>query len=134
MVSASRKKFLSKRILFQIDGKRVLINGNGKFVEEYLCSRRKNYLHSQEYLQNQIKWLSIAVIRVLNRFLYNLINGFHLQERKLGMKNNTFFFGLKNGFPLSGIKDSSKNNCANGRKWFPLARKSFSTHKNKFSL
>ena len=35
MVSTSRKKSLSKRILFQIDGKSVLISGNGKSVEEY---------------------------------------------------------------------------------------------------
>ena len=65
-------------------------------------------------------------------FLYNSNNGFHLQEKKLGIRNNAFSFKLKNGFPLSGMKDSFKNICVNGRKWFPLARKSFSTRKNKF--
>ena len=58
-------------------------------------------------------------------FLYNSNNGFHLQEKKLGIRNNAFSFKLKNGFPLSGMKDSFKNICFNGRKWFPLARKSF---------
>ena len=130
MVSTSRKKSLSKRILFQIDGKSVLISGNGKFVEEYLCNRRENCLHWQEYLQNQIKSLSMAVIRVSNRLLYKLNDGSHLQKRKIGIKNNTFSFGLKNGFALSGMKDSFKNIRVNGRKWFPLARKSFSTRQN----
>ena len=65
-------------------------------------------------------------------FLYNSNNGFHLQEKKLGTRNNAFSFKLKNGFPLSGMKDSFKNICVNERKWFPLARKSFSTCKNKF--
>ena len=125
MVSTSRKKSLSKRILFQIDRKLVLISGNGKFVE-YLCTRRNNCLHWQEYLQNKIKWLPIAVRRVLNSLLYNLNNGFH---GKLRIKNNTFSFGHKNGFPLSGMKRSFKNIWVNGRKWFPLARKSFSTSK-----
>ena len=46
-------------------------------------------------------------------FLYNSNNGFHLQEKKLGTRNNAFSFKLKNGFPLSGMKDSFKN------KWFP---------------
>ena len=58
-------------------------------------------------------------------FLYNSNNGFHLQEKKLGIRNNAFSFKLKNGFPLSGMKDFFKNICVNGRKWFPLARKSF---------
>ena len=70
--------------------------------------------------------MPIAVRRVLNSLLYNLNNGFH---GKLRIKNNTFSFGLKNGFPLSGMKRSFKNICVNGRKWFPLARKSFSTSK-----
>ena len=31
----------------------------------------------QEYLKNQKKSLPVAMIRVLNRLLYNLCNGFH---------------------------------------------------------
>ena len=110
------------------------ISRNGNFVEEYFSTMRKNCLHWQEYLQNQIKWLPVVVIRVLNRLFYNLNNGFHLQERKLGIKNNAFSFGLENGFPLSRMKDSLKNKSVNGRKWFPLSRKSFSIRKNKFCL
>ena len=47
------------------------------------------------------------------------------RKKKLGIRNNAFSFQLKNGFPLSGMKDAFKNICFNGRKWFPLARKSF---------
>ena len=65
-------------------------------------------------------------------FLYNSNNGFHLQEKKLGTRKNAFSFKLENSFPLFCMKDSFKNICVNGRKWFSLPRKPFSTRKNKF--
>ena len=58
-------------------------------------------------------------------FLYNSNNGFHLQEKKLGTRNNAFSFKLKNGFPLSGMKGSFKNNWFPKKKWFLLARNHF---------
>ena len=73
------------------------------------------------------------MIRALNRLIYNLNNGFHLQEKKFQVKNNTFSSGLKNLFPLAGIKNSLKNILDNGRKWFPLARKWVSIRKSKIS-
>ena len=42
-------------------------------------------------------------------------------------KKQYYSFGLKNSFPLIGMKDFLKNIWDNGRKWFPLARKSVST-------
>ena len=50
------------------------------------------------------------------------------------MKKKYYSFGLKNGFPLIGMKDSLKNIWDNGKKLFPLARKSVSTSKNKLCL
>ena len=48
---------------------------------------------------------NIAVIRVLNRLLYNLNNGFHQQEKKTSKRQcNTFSPGLKNVFALAGMK------------------------------
>ena len=94
----------NKRILFQIDRKSVPINENGKFVEEYLSTRRKNCFHWQEYLKNQIKWLPTAVIRVLNRFFYDLNNGFHQQERKLQIKNHNVFFWTEKWVSAIGNK------------------------------
>ena len=45
MVSASRKKSLNKRILFEIDRKLVLISGNGEFVEEtFLLDEKTGYV------------------------------------------------------------------------------------------
>ena len=52
--------------------------------------------------------------------------------KKLGTRNNAFSSKLKHNFPLSWMKDCFKNICVNGRKWFSLARKPFSTPKNKF--
>ena len=48
-----------------------LLNGKTAYIDRNIW--KSNY---------QIKWLWIAVIRVLNRLLYNLNNGLHLQERK----------------------------------------------------
>ena len=39
-----------------------------------------------------------SVIRVLNRLLYDLNNGFHWYEKKFSVKSNTFPSGLKNIF------------------------------------
>ena len=72
----------------------------------------------------------MVVIRVLNRLLYNVNNGFHQHERKLLINNNTFSFRLKNALPLTGMKGSLKNIRGKEIKWFPLAIKSVSTWKN----
>ena len=77
MVSTSRKKSSNKRILFQVDRKSVSTSSNGEFVQKYVPTRRKNCLHWQEYLKKQRKSLPIAVIRVLNRLLYDLYNDFY---------------------------------------------------------
>ena len=80
-----------------------------------------------------IKSLPIAVIRVLNRLLYNL-NVFHKQGKKFWVKNNIFSFGLKDVFSLAGMKNFLKNIWDNERNWFPLARKRVSSRKNKVDL
>ena len=62
---------------FQVDRKSISTSRNGEFVYKYVSTRRKNCIHWQKSLKNQRKLLPIAVIRVLNRLLYNLNNGFH---------------------------------------------------------
>ena len=42
----------------------------------------KNLLTLAEISEKSKKLLPIAVMRVLNRFLYNLFNGFHQQGKK----------------------------------------------------
>ena len=115
-----QEKCLSKRILFQIDSKSVLISKNGKFFEE---------MAEKLYTLTRICTKSNKIIANSSNesFHYNSNNGFQLQEKKLGTRNKAFSFKLENGFPRF-----FKNICVNGRKWFPLARKSFSTCKNKF--
>ena len=76
MVSTNRKKSLNERILFQVNRKSVSTSRNAEFAYKYVSTRGKNCIR-QEYLKIQKKLLSIAVIRVLNRPLYNLNNGFH---------------------------------------------------------
>ena len=54
--------------MFQIDRKSVSTSKNGD---------EKNRLHWQKYLKTQRTSSPIAVIRVLNRLLYNMNNGLH---------------------------------------------------------
>ena len=75
--SSIKKKYLNKLMVFQLNRKLVSTSRNGKNFSGYASARRKNCFRRQEYIKNQIKWLPIIEIRVLNRFLYNLNNGFH---------------------------------------------------------
>ena len=72
-----KKNYLNKLMVFQLNRKLVSTSRNGKIISEYASARRKNCFRRQEYIKNQIKWFPIIEIRVLNRFLYNLNNGFH---------------------------------------------------------
>ena len=75
--TVTEKKCPNKIILFQVERKLVSTGRNGEFVLEYVFNRRKNCLHWQKCLENYRKSLQIAVMRVRNRLLYNLNNGFH---------------------------------------------------------
>ena len=69
------------------------------------------------------KWLPIAL---LNRFLYSLSIGFHQQERKLWIKNNTLRFRQSGWKTLSEIYETMKQNDFPWPKnQFPPARISF---------
>ena len=72
-----KKNYLNKLMVFQLNRKLVSTSRNGKIISEYASARRKICFRRQEYIKNQIKWFPIIEIRVLNRFLYNLNNGFH---------------------------------------------------------
>ena len=73
MVSTSRKKSPNKRMLFQVDRTLVSTRMENVFKNTFLTKK----LLWQEYVKNQRKSLPIAMIRDLNRLLYNLNNGFH---------------------------------------------------------
>ena len=69
-------------MLFQVDRKSVSTSRNGEIVSEYVSTRQKTCLHWHNYVKNQRKLFPIAVIRILNRLLCNLNNGFHQQDKK----------------------------------------------------